>query len=63
MGIIFLHYRGMWEDEARAQENHMNVRIMLWVMGGEEGRPHSHLPNPQREEREELGTTQASSPH
>lgn len=24
MGIIFLHYPGMWEDEARAQEDPMN---------------------------------------
>lgn len=37
--------------------------IMLRVMGGEEGRPLCHLPNPQRKEREEQGTTQASNSH
>lgn len=26
MGIIFLYYSGTWEDEARAEEYHMNER-------------------------------------
>lgn len=51
MGIIFLHYRRMWEDEARAQENHLNVRD--YALGhGRRGREASLPPAKPTEEGE-----------